>query len=223
MHTLLYLFFISPEETERDMKCSCILKEIDLTGGYFSTRWAQWPPLHLIPRLSNDWAACFHSQKYIFPSQLLLIAFLSAFLQSCKYEACVSVRSVSLFRSPALSRWGLSLRSAWRSPGFHLFCCLFVVCSLPRFTRATLNCSAHQFKAADPERLQQLFHLLQPSKAATAWPHLLWASVSAESDRWGWAYEGRAAGLDGDPGLCISPGGFPVMDDSVNVCGFRTA
>lgn len=42
------------------------------------------------------------------------------------------------------------------------------------------------------------------------------------SDWWGWAYEGRAAGIYGDPGLCISPGGgFLVMDDSVNVCDFR--
>lgn len=35
---------------------------------------------------------------------------------------------------------------------------------------------------------------------------LMAPSVCTASDWWEWAYEGRAARLYGDPGLCISPG-----------------
>lgn len=42
--------------------------------------------------------------------------------------------------------------------------------------------------------------------AATAWSLPLWTSAYTVSDWWVWAYEGRAARLYGDPGLCVSPG-----------------
>lgn len=173
-------------------------------------------PLHLILKPQTEqWcvigsAACFHSQKYIFLSWLLLISFLSAFLQRCKYDAyTVFVWGVLLLHSPALSRWVHPVHQ----PGKILRFIYSALLSLSPFTHALLNFSTHQFNAADSGRLQQFSYLLQSSELQhpdrTACVYSVWLM------RLGLWREGSTNIRRSWP-LHI-PGGSPVMDDSVNV------
>lgn len=74
----------------------------------------------------------------------------------------MSVWSVLLLHSPVLSRWLHPVHQPGEILRFIYSAVLSV--SLSPFTHALLNCSAHQFEAADPERLQHFSHLLQPSE-----------------------------------------------------------
>lgn len=109
----------------------------------------------------------------------------------------MSAWSVLLLHSPALCRCV--------HPGEIPRFIYSAVLSLSPFTHALLNCSAHQFKAADPERLQHSSYLLQPSELQQP-DHTVCERLRTVSDWWDWAYERRAARIYGNPGLCISPG-----------------
>ena len=186
-----------------EMLGSCILKS-ELTGAYFSIQWAQWPPpppstsfLSAKPQSERCVirpAACFHSQKYIFLSWILLISFLSASMQSCKYE-CIAF--FILLHSAGDCILYISLENY--SVSILLFFFLSIhTCFSETQHSPVWRCWSWKTAAFSSCLLQPL-ELQQPDRTFCE-------RLCIMSDWWGWAYKGMAARIYGDPGHCISPG-----------------